>query len=121
MYNTNIHGANKMMIYTSIRKSKQKLRPKKEREEYEAWLASHKPKKIVHQVSEPFVYKLNTPVGRSTTKHIPSLNTGLAVATAAPRKVYTGDKILGIATMHKSNAVPVFNNTEAVEISKMRR
>jgi hypothetical protein len=43
------------------------------------------------------------------------------VATAAPQKVYTGDKILGIATMHKSNAVPVFNNTEAVEISKMRR
>lgn len=110
-----------MMIFTSVRKSKQKARPKKEREEYQAWLDKHKPKKEIRQVSEPFVYKLSTPVGRSTTKHIPSLNTGLAVATAAPKKVYTGDKVLGIATMHKSNAVPVFNSTEAVEISKMRR
>ena len=109
------------MFYASIRKSKPKTRSKKEREEYQAWLDKHKPKKEFRQVSEPLVYKLTTPAGRSTTKHIPSLNTGLAVATAAPKKVYTGDKILGIATMHKSNAVPVFNNAEAVEISKMRR
>lgn len=110
-----------MMIYTSTRKSKQKLRPKKEREEYEAWLAKHQAKKPIRQDSSTFTYKLTAPAGRTTTKHIPSLNTGLAVATAAPRKVYTGDKVLGIATMHKSNAVPVFNSTEAVEISKMRR
>ena len=109
------------MIHTSIRKSKPKLRPKKEREDYAAWLAKHQPSKKVAQDVQPFSYKLSTPPGRTTTKHIPSLNTGLAVATVAPHKVYTGDKILGIATMHKSNAVPVFNNNEAVEISKMRR
>ena len=34
---------------------------------------------------------------------------------------YTGNKILGIATMHKSNAVPVFSDTEAKEVSSMRR
>jgi len=28
---------------------------------------------------------------------------------------------LGIATLHKSNAVPVFNNQDAVDISNMRR
>jgi len=28
---------------------------------------------------------------------------------------------MGIATMHKSNAVPVFNSEEAVAISSMRR
>lgn len=110
-----------MMIYTSVRKSKQKLRPKKEREEYEAWLAKHQVKKPVRQESSTFTYKLTTPAGRTTTKHIPSLNTGLAVATATPQKVYTGDKVLGIATMHKSNAVPVFRAEDAVEISKMRR
>lgn len=110
-----------MMIHTSIRKSKPKLRPKKERDEYAAWLAKHQPSKKIVKETQSFSYKLSTPPGRSTTKHIPSLNTGLAVATAAPQKVYTGDKILGIATMHKSNAVPVFNNMEAVEISKMRR
>lgn len=34
---------------------------------------------------------------------------------------YTGDKLMGIATMHKSNAVPVFNSDQAVELAKMRR
>jgi hypothetical protein len=110
-----------MMIHTSVRKSKPKLRPKKEREEYAAWLAKHKPTKTIREVTKPFTYSLSVPAGRSTTKHIPSLNTGLAVATAAPKKVYTGDKVVGIATMHKSNAVPIFNNSEAVEISNMRR
>ena len=34
---------------------------------------------------------------------------------------YTGTLIKGIATMHKSNAVPVINKEQAVEISEMRR
>ena len=34
---------------------------------------------------------------------------------------YTGDKLLGIATMHKSNMVPVFDSQSAEDISKMRR
>jgi hypothetical protein len=38
-----------------------------------------------------------------------------------PAKVYTGDKVKGIATMHKSNAVPVFSDEEAISISSMRR
>ena len=71
--------------------------------------------------AEPLVYRLETPVGRTNTHHIPSLNTGGGVATLAPAKVYTGTKVKGIATMHKSNAVPVFSDEEAVDISKMRR
>ena len=70
--------------------------------------------------AEPLVYKLDTPVGRTNTKHIPSRDTG-GVATLAPAKVYTGTKVKGIATMHKSNAVPVFSDEEAIDISKMRR
>jgi len=71
--------------------------------------------------AEPLTYKLSTPVGRTTTNHIPSLNSGAGVATLAPAKVYTGTKVKGIATMHKSNAVPVFTDEQAVEISSMRR
>lgn len=54
---------------------------------------------------------------------IPSLNGGLdmGVATKPPAKVYTGTKIKGIGTMHKSNAVPIFSDEEAVDIAKMRR
>jgi hypothetical protein len=71
--------------------------------------------------AEPLVYKLETPVGRTNTHHIPSLNTVGGVAVLAPAKVYTGTKVKGIATMHKSNAVPVFSDEEAIDISKMRR
>ena len=65
-------------------------------------------------------YKLSAPPGRTTSTHIPSRDTG-GNATLAPAKVYTGTKVKGIATMHKSNAVPVFSDEEAVEISRMRR
>jgi hypothetical protein len=71
--------------------------------------------------AEPLSYNLSTPVGRTNTKHIPSLNTGGGVATLAAPKVYTGTKVKGIATMHKSNAVPVFSDEEAIDISRMRR
>jgi len=70
--------------------------------------------------AEPLAYKLSAPPGRGNTHHIPSVNTGGTATMAAP-KVYTGTKVKGIATMHKSNAVPVFSDEEAVEISRMRR
>jgi len=35
--------------------------------------------------------------------------------------VYTGTVIIGIAQMHKSNAVPVRGKKQAEEISRMRR
>ena len=70
--------------------------------------------------AEPLVYKLDTPIGRSNTHHIPSKDTGGVAVLAAP-KIYTGTKVKGIATMHKSNAVPVFSDEEAIDISRMRR
>jgi hypothetical protein len=71
--------------------------------------------------AEPLSYQLSAPVGRTTSNHIPSLNSGAGVAALAPAKVYTGDKIKGIGTMHKSNAVPIFSDEEAVAIANMRR
>ena len=64
-------------------------------------------------------YSLSIPADRDT-RHIPSRDTG-GNATLAPAKVYTGTKVKGIATMHKSNAVPVFSDQEAIEIATMRR
>ena len=71
--------------------------------------------------AEPLSYKLSAPVGRATTNHIPSRNTGDGIANTKQIPQYTGTKILGIGTMHKSNAVPIFSDEEAVEISRMRR
>lgn len=70
--------------------------------------------------AETLVYNLNTPNTRNT-KHIPSLNSGAAVAAKVEPKVYTGSSVLGISTLHKSNLVPVFSKDEAVAIARMRR
>lgn len=70
--------------------------------------------------AEPLTYKLSTPVGREIQR-IQSRNTGDGVAASRPATQYTGTKMLGIGQMHKSNAVPVFSNEEAVAIATMRR
>jgi len=60
------------------------------------------------------------PPGREPA-NIPSKTDTVGVAAAPAAKVYTGTKIKGIGTMHKSNAVPIFSDEEAREISSMRR
>ncbi len=59
---------------------------------------------------------------RRETPYIPSLDpTNMSPCLKAPDKVYTGTMIKGIGTMHKSNAVPIFSDEQAVDIAKMRR
>jgi phosphotransferase system HPr-like phosphotransfer protein len=83
-------------------------------------LEEKKRKRAMSAESLTSVYSLKIPEGRNTTAHIKSVDTG-GNATLKPVKQYTGTKIVGIATMHKSNAVPVFSNEEAQDIAKMRR
>lgn len=71
--------------------------------------------------AEPLTYKLSAPAGRETQK-IASLDTGHTGAVRTKDiPQYTGTKVLGIGTMHKSNAVPIFAEEEAKDISSMRR
>lgn len=44
-----------------------------------------------------------------------------ALCTKTEPLFYTGTRLKGIAIMHKSNLVPIFNDEEAIEIAKMRR
>jgi hypothetical protein len=71
--------------------------------------------------AEPLQYKLSAPVGRSTSNHIPSRATAGGTTAPVAHKQYTGTKMLGIGTMHKSNSVPVFSDQEAHDIATMRR
>ena len=41
--------------------------------------------------------------------------------SSKPPPTYTGHKVVGIAQMAKSNAVPVFNQDEIIDIARMRR
>lgn len=54
-------------------------------------------------------------------QHIPSL--GIVAGNTDRRESlkYTGTLVKGIATMHKSNAVPVINDEQMQDISRMRR
>jgi hypothetical protein len=85
------------------------------------WGVEAEEKKRTRALKAPLLsgYSLSVPAERSTRQY-KSVDTG-GVATLAPAKVYTGTKVKGIATMHKSNAVPVFSDEEAVDISRMRR
>jgi len=87
------------------------------------WAVEIEDKKRTRALSAPSLstsYSLAIPEGRNTTAHIKSVDTG-GNATLKPAKVYTGTKVKGIATMHKSNAVPIFSDEEAVDIARMRR
>jgi hypothetical protein len=85
------------------------------------WDVEIEDKKRKRAMAQPtLTYKLSAPAGRNTTHNIPSVVTP-GGSTAPVHKEYTGTKIIGIATLHKSNAVPVFSQDEAVEISRMRR
>jgi hypothetical protein len=119
---------------TGKRKGKKKFasaeHAKKARELEESWKellkrqgVEQEERKRARGLSAPSLsssYSLKIPEGRNTTAHIKSVDTG-GNATLKPPKVYTGDKVKGIATMHKSNAVPVFSDEQAIDISKMRR
>ena len=72
--------------------------------------------------AEPLQYNLTSDNDRANTRHIPSLDTGHSGPVSSKENPkYTGTKILGIGTMHKSNAVPVFSEEEAHDIATMRR
>lgn len=72
--------------------------------------------------------RISTPnvVGSNPTEiTIPSYNEDVMYVSGMTKKegnVYSGKrKLLGVATMHKSNMVPVFSSEDAEAISKMRR
>ena len=60
---------------------------------------------------------------RSVGNSIPTSDVIPGGSTApAERQVYSGErKLLGVAIMHKSNMVPVFDSKDAKDIAKMRR
>lgn len=64
---------------------------------------------------------VNNYTHRSTDNRVGSVGlSGGTCGRKTPLK-YTGNFVVGIATMHKSNAVPIIDQKQAEEISRMRR
>jgi len=115
---------------TGKRRGKQKFRnsdeARKARELEESWKALQKKwgleieekKKRRAMTAETYT---PAPVFRRETEKIASLPFTGGPCVLPQQKVYTGTKIKGIGTMHKSNAVPIFSDEEAQDIAKMRR
>jgi hypothetical protein len=109
-----------MPIIYARSSSVKKKKTKKERDLAEQWdklLKQFPPmraSKSSGTIKETKAYVRETP-------YYPSVNSGGYNATAKPTNVYTGTKMIGIGTMHKSNSVPVFSDDEAKEIATMRR
>jgi hypothetical protein len=113
------------MINTGPAKSKKRKPNAKQRElqaSWEAMIKKYATKTIVKPKTQQLsdVYSLGKPACRETPK-IPSLPFTGGPCALKPNPVYTGTAIKGIGTMHKSNAVPIFSNEEAVAIATMRR
>ena len=62
--------------------------------------------------------------GHNIKKKYPTISTSDTIEYVPTKKqanVYSGDYIIGIATMHKSNLVPVGKGQDPKDLAKMRR
>lgn len=107
-----------MIVHTQVPQSRKKKSAKARQleQEWNQLLERWEPKKVVKGLSPS-----KPPPYRRETQAIPSLNTFEGTCTKKEAIPYTGTAMMGIATMHKSNAVPVFSEEQAKEISRMRR
>lgn len=108
-----------MFIYvksSSKKKSKPNAKQRELKAEWEAMMKKYPAKTISSNVT----IKQQKPYQRETIKY-PSLNSGYHDCSKKSSPVYTGTKVKGIGTMHKSNAVPIFSDEEAKDIATMRR
>lgn len=108
------------MIHTGLGKSKKRKPTAKQRELDASWqklLKKYETKPVSRTVKPVTQVK---PYVRETQK-IASLPFSGGACPKKATPVYTGSAIKGIGTMHKSNAVPVFSDEQAIEIATMRR
>ena len=86
------------------------------------WQSMSKPTIFKPKPSSAEALRPKYPPGREPKQSIPSLDSKhIGAVSSRPVQMYTGDKIIGIGTLHKSNAVPVFSDTEAKDLATMRR
>jgi hypothetical protein len=96
--------------------------------DFEALMAKHsKPlergakAKSVAGVAPP-ISRRGTPLLESTRLNKEaSVDTGYSSTAPRQQILYSGDKVLGVALMHKSSYAPVFSKDGALDISRMKK
>ena len=112
-------------LNTKKRKVKRKPGWEKAQAEHDAWLRKMNahPDQLKEIKREFKTYEFKESFSR-TTESYPSLSTSDSFRGSTAKtepKQYTGDQIVGIATLHKSNMVPITSSKDAKEIARMRR
>lgn len=112
------------LVYTNQKSKPKKNLTAKQRELKDSWeklLSKYQPnKKVVVSTRQELKDSYSLKLPRETQYH-PSLNSGHHDTSKKDIPVYTGTAMIGIGTLHKSNAVPVFSIEEAGEMARMRR
>lgn len=115
-----------MIIHPHIPKRKKRKPNAKQRELKASWEAILKKYDITPEIQRSPVVVANrtssTTLRRvSSLDNAPSLDSGVGIAPKRERNHYTGDAMIGIGQLHKSNSVPVFRKEDAEDQAKMRR
>jgi len=124
-----MHLVGPYMTTTSYKKRKAKNKTKKMLEaeaKHEKWLRkmnAHPEQIAKSKEKNASVSILSVPNYRSDIQSLPTSDVIPGGSTAPKeRLVYSGERrLLGVATMHKSNMVPVFDTKDAKDIARMRR
>jgi len=109
---------------TSTNMNQRKVKPK-QLDQHDVWLLKRglHPEQIrLKKAGDPNWKQAYTESLRTDRSNYHSAGMGSGKTSKAAPKVYSGErKLLGIATMHKSNMVPVFAKSDAEDIARMRR
>lgn len=116
-----------MIIYTNTPKSKKRKPNAKKRALASSWQEILNKHKVGYSYTKKPAFTVYVPPkprwvepGRDS-KAYPSVNTEYHDTSKKTPLFYTGDKMKGIGTLHKSNAVPIFTDEEAKDQANMRR
>ena len=124
-----MHLVGPWMTTTNYKKRKQKGRTKKDIEAqkyHDKWLrkmGAHPDQITESKKKNANSSILSVPDYRSSGNSVPTSDVIPGGSTAPQeRQIYSGERrLLGVATMHKSNMVPVFDRDDAKDIAQMRR
>ena len=128
-----MHLSHPALTTTGKRKGKQKFASSEAKLKQEAlsqeweqnqkkWAAMSKPRAMNLPSSKVALPVLGPPPGRFMASQTKSVDTGVTgPVTVKQTQHYTGTKIIGIAQMAKSNAIPIYNPDHIEEVARMRR
>ena len=124
-----MHLVGPWMTTTNYKKRKQKGRTKRDIEAqkyHDKWLrkmGAHPDQITESKKTNAGSSILSVPDYRSSGNSVPTSDVIPGGSTAPQeRQIYSGERrLLGVATMHKSNMVPVFDRDDAKDIAQMRR